>query len=107
MSIVVGPGDMEQIDREWKESDKKYDDTPEEEHKKRRRILESNRKNAIALGSRIKAKWGKTWYSGTIYKIIKNENGKIIGYDVLFDQDGTLGEVKPGDIKKIKNKLNF
>ena len=40
-------------------------------------------------------------------KIIKNDNGKIIGYDVLFDQDGTLGEVKPGDIKKIKNKLNF
>lgn len=89
---------IEEINEEWKNSDKEYDETPEEVHKERRNKL----KEKIKIGSRVKARWGKKKYKGTVNKIKKDSKGNIIVYDILFDMDGKLGEVTPDNVEKIK-----
>ena len=131
MVTKVNPGDMEKIGDAWTEDDKKYDKTPEIIHKQRReqiradlkrrkgwstapeekkRVKDEKRrrkmKNYIAIGSRVMAKWGNEWYSGTIVDIIE-KNNKIVKYDVQFDDDGKLWKVPANSkhIKKEKTKL--
>ena len=89
---------IEEINEEWKNSDKEYDETPEEVHKERRNKL----KEKIKIGSRVKARWGKKKYKGTVNKIIKDAKGNITGYDIMFDMDGKLGEVTSDNVEKIK-----
>ena len=89
---------IEEINEEWKNSDKEYDETPEEVHKERRNKL----KEKIKIGSRVKARWGKKKYKGTVNKIKKDSKGNIIVYDILFDKDGKLGEVTSDNVEKIK-----
>jgi hypothetical protein len=92
---------IEEINEEWKKSDKEYDETPEEVHEERRNKLKEKMKNEIKIGSRVKALWGKRKYKGTVNKIIKDTKGNITGYDILFDRDGKLGEVTPNNVEKI------
>ncbi len=93
---------IEEINEEWKKLDKKYDETPEEVHEERRNKLKEKMENEIKIGSRVKARWGKKRYNGTVNKIIKDSKGNITGYDILFDMDGKLGEVTSDNVEKIK-----
>ncbi len=89
---------LKKINEEWKDSDRDYDNTPEEIHKKRR----EKQRNAFALGTDVEAKWGNTWYDAKVNEI-KRKNGKLIGYDVRFTVDNTLYMVAPGK-DNIKHK---